>query len=218
MTATKKAASQQNQKIIQALLKIKAIKFVFNQPITFKSGMLSPVYVDNRILPAHPQEWKLILDELAKTITTLDQKPDIIAGIETAGIPHSAALGYILDMPSVFIRKKAKDHGTRSLVEGGSVEGKNVVLIEDHISTGFSSLKGVVGLREAGAKVTTCLSITNYGFPEARSSFAKEKVDLVSLVSFDSILKEAVDQKLIAEAEAESIQEWMDNPWEWGES
>jgi orotate phosphoribosyltransferase len=204
-----------SQEYAKALIKIGAVGFKPDEPITFKSGMLSPVYVDNRRFPFYPSEWKLVVQGLADLIHDQKLPVDVIAGIETAGIPHSAALGFLTEIPSVFVRKAAKDHGTKKRVEGGDVSGKKVVLVEDHVTTGGSSLSGVEALRAEGAKVTHCLAITSYDFPESQKAFAEAGVTLIPLVLFPDILSEAQTQgKLTADQVAEA-KKWLADPWNW---
>lgn len=204
------------KEIAETLLKIGAVGFIHGEPITFKSGMRSPVYVDNRIFPFHPEEWQTVIEGFAAIIEEKHLDFDCIAGIETAGIPHSAALGFFLKQPSVFVRKKVKDHGTKSKIEGGSVKDQRVLLIEDHVTTGGSSLAGVESLREAGAIVSDCLSITSYEFAESKAAFEKAKVRLHTLTSFAEILKAAQEKKIITTQLKVSVQEWLTDPWQWG--
>jgi orotate phosphoribosyltransferase len=204
-----------SKEIASTLLTIKAVGFALKEPITFKSGMRSPVYVDNRKLPYYPAEWKKIIAGFSSLIAENSVKYDVIAGIETAGIPHSAALSYALAKPSVFIRKKVKDHGTKSRIEGGEVAGKKVLLIEDHVTTGGSSLAGVEALRDAGALVTTCLSITDYEFPDGKDAFRKAGVILCTLTSFSEILQVAKEKKIISAVEQKEVSQWLKDPWVW---
>lgn len=203
------------QKIARALLTIDAVGFIKGEPIRFKSGILSPVYVDNRKLPSHPKYWKVILNGKKKLIINKKIRFDLIAGIESAGIPHSAALGFYLNKPSVFVRKQEKDHGTKKRVEGGEVKNKRVLLIEDLVTTGGSSLSGVEALRTEGAKVSDCLAIVSYGFPETFRAFKKAKVRIHALVPFPIILKEAVAMKKCTPAQAKHVSWWYKNPWAW---
>jgi orotate phosphoribosyltransferase len=173
------------------------------------------VYVDNRKFPFFPKEWSLIIDGFRELIRVHQLHFDVIAGIETAGIPHSAALGYSLQYPSVFVRKQAKDHGTRKRVEGGNIGGKRVLLLEDHISTGGSSLSGVEALRAEGAQVTDCLAITSYEFADAARAFAAAQVKLHTLVTFPTILSVAQEQERFTASQYEVIQDWFADPKGW---
>lgn len=201
--------------VAKALLEINAIGFVPDKPITFKSGIVSPVYVDNRKLPFHPQQWQLIFEGFQSLVQTENINFEILSGVETAGIPHSAVLAYLLKKPSVFVRKAAKDHGTKKMVEGGDVKGKNVLLLEDHVTTGGSSLKAVTSLREAGAVVTDCISITKYEFPEVEANFAAADVKLHTLTNFDEIFEQAVAMKKLDQSKVSLIQDWLQDPHGW---
>ncbi|MFA6077040.1 MAG: orotate phosphoribosyltransferase [Candidatus Paceibacterota bacterium] len=197
------------QKIAQALIKIGAVSFVVNDPVTFKSGIKSPVYVDNRKFPFHPKEWESVIRSFAEIIERDNINFDIIAGVEAAGIPHSAGLGFFLKVPSVFVRKQVKDHGTKKKIEGGDVAGKRVLLIEDVVSAGCSSLAGVSALRAEGAIVDDCLVILSYGFDEAREGFEKAKVRLHTLTSFPVILEEAKRQKILNTDGLKIVEDWI---------
>ena len=201
--------------VAAALLDVEAVVFAPRRPVTFKSGIQSPVYVDNRRLPFHPAQWRTVIEAMRQVIALHGIEFDVIAGIEAAGIPHSAALGYALEVPSVFVRKQAKEHGTRSQIEGGAVEGKRVLLIEDLVTTGGSSLAGVNALREAGATVDRCLCITGYGFGEAQAAFDEANVRLQVLAPFASIVAEAARRGLFGDAELTTLEDWMRDPHGW---
>ena len=203
------------QQIAQALLHIGAVGFCVEDPITFTSGIKAPVYVDNRRFPFWPAEWHLVIDAFVQKIKDENLTFDIIAGIETAGIPHSSALAYVLQKPSVFVRKKPKEHGTKSKIEGGNVQGKKVLLIEDLVTTGGSSLAGVEALRAEGAQVTDCLVIVTYEFSESQAAFNDAQVQLRALTSFPVILQEAKQAGKITPAEKQTIEQWLSNPHEW---
>jgi len=203
------------RKVAKALIEIGGVGFVPDNPITFKSGILSPMYMDNRMFPSYPKEWRVVLDGFISKIKEQKIEYDMIAGIETAGIPHSAALGALLLIPSVFIRKAAKDHGTKKMVEGGDVTGKKVLLIEDLVTTGGSSLHGVRELRKAGATVTDCLVIVGYELKEAKEAFEKENVRLTQLTDVSTILSVAEGMGKITEANKKIVSEWLKNPREW---
>jgi orotate phosphoribosyltransferase len=203
------------KEIAQVLLKIEAVGFNLDKPITFKSGIKSPVYVDNRKLPFFPSKWKIVLNGFKELIEKNKIDFDIVAGVESGGIPHSAALGFLLDKPSIFIRKKAKEHGTKSMIEGGNVNGKKVLLIEDLVSTGGSSLAGIESIRNEGGIVNDCLVIVSYDFKEAKDSFEKAKVKLHPTTSFSIILDEAISSGKISGPEAEKVKEWFSDPHNW---
>jgi orotate phosphoribosyltransferase len=139
-------------RVARALIEIDAVKFTPRQPITFKSGMRSPVYVDNRRLPFSPLHWQIVIISFETLIARRQLQFDVIAGIETAGIPHSAALAYSLHKPSVFVRKQIKGHGTQSRIEGGDISGRRVLMFEDHVTTGSTTLQ-VAALRDDGTRV-----------------------------------------------------------------
>lgn len=200
------------REVARALLEIGAVGFNPQQPITFKSGIRSPVYVDNRRLPFHPAQWRIVIDGFARLIEHEKLDFDVIAGIEAAGIPHSAALAYTLGKPSIFVRKQAKEHGTRSRIEGGDVAGLRVLLVEDLVTTGGSSLAGVAALREAGAICDDCLAIISYGFEEARLAFRDAGVRLHTLTAFDQILHEAGSR-----VDAAVVLDWLRDPRGWAE-
>lgn len=204
------------KEIAKALLRINAVGFSIANPIVFTSGIKAPVYVDNRKFPFWPEQWHLVIEGFQKTIEEQQIPFDVIAGIETAGIPHSSAFAYKLHTPSVFVRKKAKEHGTKGKIEGGNVVGKRVLLIEDLVTTGGSSLAGVQALREAGAIVTDCLVIVTYGFGESQKAFEEAQVNLHALTSFVAILQEAEKLAKITPKERETIQTWLQNPYEGG--
>ncbi len=204
------------RQVAEALLDIKAVGFVVHNPITFKSGIISPMYIDNRKFPSYPQQWRLVLDSFIAKIKEEQLDFDMIAGIETAGIPHSAGLGVLLSEPSVFIRKAAKDHGTKKMVEGGDVTGKTVLLIEDLVTTGGSSLHGVHELRNAGATVTDCLVIVSYGFTESKQAFEAEKVRLHTLTDVETILTVAEERGVLTAEEKATVTQWYTDPWQWG--
>lgn len=204
------------EQIARALLKIGAVVFTPDAPVTFKSGIKSPVYVDNRQLPYWPHPWRIIIEGFRQLIAARAIPYDIIAGMETAGIPHSSALSYVMQAPSVFVRKEAKGHGMQNRVEGGEVEGKRVLLIEDLVTTGGSSLFGVEALREAGAVIEDCLCITTYGFAEAQQAFADKNMTLHPLTPFATIVAEASKQSLFGDAERQVLEDWMHDPHNWG--
>jgi orotate phosphoribosyltransferase len=201
--------------VATALIEIGAVRFTPSQPVRFASGLLSPIYVDNRRLPFHPEAWRLVIAGFERLIADHNLNPDVIAGIETAGIPHSAALAYQMGKPSVFVRKQPKDHGAMKRVEGGNVSGKAVLLIEDHITTGGSSLSGVDGLRAEGANVAHCLTITSYGFPEAAAAFDAAGVGLHVLCALPDLLEVALQKGHFDQDALALILAWSQDPHGW---
>lgn len=184
-------------------------------PVIFRSGILSPVYVDNRRLIHQPEHWRSVIEGMRALIRDGGLRFDVIAGIAVGGIPHSSALAYSLGAPSVFVRKEAKGHGLQGRIDGGDVSGKQVLLVEDMITTGGSSLSGVDALRSAGARVTDCLSITSYDLREAQQAFSARDLRLWPLVGFGALLAAAVERELITAAERAQIEAWQRNPHEW---
>ena len=203
------------REVAAALIEIGAVSFSPSQPVKFKSGLLSPIYIDNRCLPFHPDAWRLVIGGFEQLIRVCALDPDVIAGVETAGIPHSAALAYHLHKPSVFVRKQVKDHGAMRRVEGGSVEGKKVLLVEDHITTGGSSLTKVGDLRAEGALVQDCLAITSYGFPEAAAGFDAAGVRIHVLCELSTLLAAALVRGRFGEEAMAVILDWSREPWGW---
>ncbi len=191
-----------------ALLDIGAVVYTPDAPVTFKSGIVAPIYVDNRRLPFEPEAWHTVIDGLRDLIADETLTFDVIAGIETAGIPHSAALAYSLYRPSVFVRKQAKEHGLKRRVEGGDVAGKRVLLIEDLVTTGGSSLSGVEALREEGAQVVACLAIFSYGFPQAAAAFARVGVPLITLTTLAGVLEVALERGDLSPEAVALVEDW----------
>lgn len=204
------------QSVARALLNIKAVGFSPKSPITFKSGIVSPVYVDNRQLIFHPNEWHTVVEGFNTILQEQSLAYDVIAGVAVGGVPHSSALAYITDTPSVFIRKEAKGHGKGNRIEGGDVSNKTVLLVEDLVTTGGSSLSGVDALRDAGARVTDVLAIVSYGFTESRQAFADANLNLHTLTNFDTILEIALEQNLFTTDESDIIHDWFNDPHNWG--
>jgi orotate phosphoribosyltransferase len=201
--------------VARALLQTGAVGFTPHTLITFKSGIVSPVYVDNRRLPFAPDAWRTVIEGFRQMIESEHLTFDILAGIETGGIPHSAALGYVMQKPSVFVRKQAKEHGQRKSVEGGDVAAKIVLLIEDLVTTGGSSLAGVQALRGEGAVVECCLAIVSYGFEQADAAFESAHVRLITLTTFDDIVREGQAVGRFSAEDMSIINGWRRDPMNW---
>jgi orotate phosphoribosyltransferase len=204
-----------SHEIAEALIAIGGVGFRPAVPITFKSGIKSPVYCDNRRFPFWPEEWAKVIHGFEALIAERGIAVDVVGGVEAAGIPHSAALGFSMRLPSVFIRKELKGHGTRRRVEGGNVTGKRVVLIEDLVTTGSSSIAAIEALRVEGAVVKDCLAIISYNFSEAMELFDKAGVRLHAATTFQAVLESALERKMIDESGAATVRDWLAEPHAW---
>jgi orotate phosphoribosyltransferase len=198
--------------VARALLAAGTVTLTPDEAVIFKSGLRSPVYVDNRRLIFEPGPWHIVIDAFA---AALPSGESIIAGVESAGIPHSSALAYSTGLPSVFVRKAAKEHGLGRRIEGGDVAGKRTILVEDMVTTGGSSLSAVEALREAGAEVADCFAIITYGLAEAREAFESARVRLTTLTTFESVVAQALAAGIIDEREADLVRSWLADPHDW---
>jgi len=204
-----------SREIAESVIAIDGVGFRPSAPIIFKSGIQSPVYCDNRRFPFWPEHWTKVIHGFEQLIAEREIPLDIVGGVEAAGIPHSAALGFHMQKPSIFIRKEPKGHGTKKRVEGGDVAGKRVVLVEDLVTTGGSSMAAIEALRDEGAVVTDCLAIISYGFPEAVELFQQHAVQLHTTTTFESVLEVALERNLIDAADATIVREWLKDPRAW---
>jgi orotate phosphoribosyltransferase len=204
-----------SREIAEALIAIEGVGFRPAAPITFKSGIKSPVYCDNRRFPFWPEQWAKVIRGFEGLIAERGIAVDVVGGVEAAGIPHSAALGFAMRLPSVFIRKELKEHGTKKRVEGGDVTGRRVVLVEDLVTTGGSSLAAIEALRAEGAVVSDCLAIISYDFPDAVEMFARAGVRLHATTTFPVVLACAIEHGMIDEAGAVVVRDWLDEPRGW---
>ncbi len=209
------AAPNTKRSSAKALLDIGAIGFSPASPITFKSGIRSPVYVDNRQLIYHPAAWRVIIEGLGSLIASQNLDFDLVAGVAVGGVPHCSALAYVLGAPSVFIRKASKGHGKGNRIEGGSVDGRRVLLVEDLVTTGGSSLSAVAALRQAGARVSDVLAIVSYGFGEARQAFARDDLALHVLTDFEAVLALAQERQTLTMTQVAVIRAWLADPYAW---
>jgi orotate phosphoribosyltransferase len=207
--------SQVAKKIAKMLLEVGAVKLNPDVPFKWSSGWLSPIYCDNRITLSFPVVRTFIKHELSNLIKS--QFPDVeaIAGVATAGIPQGALVADLLDLPYLYVRAKPKEHGMENLIEGKATENQKVVVVEDLISTGGSSLKVVKALREANMQVQGLVAIFNYGFDLAKKALEQDKVIFHSLSNYSALLIEAVAHDYISEGDMASLQEWRLQPEEW---
>ncbi len=197
------------------LLQINAIKLNPSNPFKWASGWNSPIYCDNRLTLSFPAIRNYIRDEFSKQITEIYGKPDVIAGVATGAIGIGILVAEELGLPFVYVRPEAKKHGRQNQVEGFLQKGQNVVVVEDLISTGNSSLMAVEALKEAGANVKGMLAIFTYGFDVAEENFKKANVNLNTLSNYENLLDLAVEKKYITEEEQSTLQEWRKSPSTW---
>lgn len=202
-------------KVAEFLLQIKAVKLQPNNPFTWASGIKSPIYCDNRVTLSYPNIRTFIRQEYAQTILDSFGKPDAIAGVATGGIAQGALVAQELGLPFIYVRSSAKKHGMGNQIEGYFEEGQKVVVIEDLISTGGSSLKAVEALREANLEVKGLIAIFTYGFDIAENNFAEAKCPYRTLTNYDILLEHAKETNLISEEEAASLLEWKTDPQSW---
>lgn len=202
-------------KVAEFLLQIKAIKLQPNNPFTWASGIKSPIYCDNRITLSYPKIRTFIRQGYADSVIEHFGKPDVIAGVATGGIAQGALVAQELGLPFIYVRSEAKSHGMGNQIEGYFEEGQKVVVIEDLISTGGSSLKAVEALREAKLDVKGLVAIFTYGFEEAHRNFANAECPYTTLTDYDTLLKLALNNNLISEKELTSLKEWKNNPKGW---
>jgi orotate phosphoribosyltransferase len=203
-------------KTAEFLLQIKAVKLNPNNPFTWASGWKSPIYCDNRISLSYPKVRTFIRQALAKAIEDKFGKPDVIAGVATAAIAQGALVAEAMGLPFVYVRSSPKDHGLENLIEGELKPGQSVVVIEDLISTGGSSLKAVEALRKADAKVTGMISVFTYGFKLADENFKKAKCRVYSLCNYDTLVEKALESNYITKNDTKTLKAWRDAPDVWG--
>lgn len=197
------------------LLRIKAIKLQPNEPFTWASGWKSPFYCDNRKTLSYPDIRTFVKVGMVHAILKHFPEADVIAGVATAGIPQAALIADVLNMPLIYVRSKPKDHGLENLIEGEMKEGAKVVVIEDLISTGGSSLKAVEAIRKAGGDVVGMVASYTYGFPVAAQAFKDANVKLVTLTDYDHVVAEALATGYIQESDTELLNEWRKDPSNW---
>ncbi len=209
------------KKIAEYALDIKAIKLQPNNPFTWASGYRMPIYNDNRLSLFYPEFRKLIVDGFVNIIKEKNIQIDIVAGTPTAGIPHGALLAEKLNLPYIYPRKSQKDHGMKNKIEGiqnsEQLKNKKVLLIEDLISTGKSSIESVNILKENGAIVDYCLSIFTYGFQKADEYFENNNCKYHSILSFESLISTLEENKYFSEKEIKLLSEWQNDPFGWQE-
>ena len=208
MDATKKFFAQK-------LMDIKAIKLQPNDPFTWASGWKSPIYTDNRKTLGHPSLRSFVKLELCHVIQENFPEADAVAGVATGAIAQGVLVAEELGLPYCYVRPKPKDHGMGNQVEGEIKKGSKVIVVEDLISTGGSSLKAVAALREYGVEVIGMVASFTYGFPVAEEAFSEAGVKLITLSNYDAVLEQAAETGYIKEEDKAVLAEWRKNPGEW---
>jgi len=203
------------KKTAELLLKIKAIKLNPNDPFNWASGWKSPIYCDNRITLSYPPVRNFLRSEIAKIVERKYGKPDFIAGVATGAIAIGVLVAEELGIPFVYVRPEPKKHGRKNQIEGHLENGQNVVVIEDLISTGNSSLNAVKAIRESGAVVKGMVAIFSYGFDIAELNFIESNVRLTTLSNYESLLDLASESGYISDKEMDALKEWRKNPSIW---
>lgn len=204
-------------KVAEFLLQVKAVKLQPENPFTWASGWKSPIYCDNRVTLSYPKIRTFIRQNYVDAILENFGKPDVIAGVATAGIAQGALIAQELGIPFVYVRSSAKGHGMQNMIEGHLESGQSVVVIEDLVSTGKSSLQAVEALRAANASVKGMAAIFTYGFEQAKEAFKKADVQLVTLTDYSNMIKQAVKADYIDQKEVESLENWRLTPETWGQ-
>ncbi|MEG0851004.1 orotate phosphoribosyltransferase [Flavobacterium plurextorum] len=205
------------EKTAELLLQINAIKLNPENPFTWASGWKSPIYCDNRLILSFPSIRNYVRDEFAKNIEKQFGKPDVIAGVATGAIGVGILVAESLGLPFVYVRPEAKKHGRQNQVEGFLQKGQNVVVVEDLISTGNSSLMAVEALRNEGANIKGMAAIFTYGFNVAEENFKNANIDLYTLSNYENLLDLAVQKQYITEDQQSTLLEWNESPSTWGQ-
>lgn len=197
------------------LLEAKAVKLQPDQPFTWASGWKSPIYCDNRKTLAYPQLRSFVKQALCQIVKEKYPQAQAVAGVATGAIAQGALVADMLDLPFAYVRSRAKDHGMANLIEGDLQAGTAVVVVEDLVSTGASSLKAVEALRAHGCEVLGMVASFTYGFPQAKQAFEEAGLELTTLTDYEEVLKAASRINFILPEQIALLQEWRSNPAEW---
>ena len=202
-------------KVAELLLQIKAIKLQSANPFIWASSWISPIYCDNRKALSYPPVRTYIRQQFVDAIKEHYPTAEVVVGVATGGIAHGALVAEALGLPFAYVRSAAKEHGLENLIEGDLKPGQQVVVIEDLVSTGGSSLKAVEELRKSGCNVLGMLAIFSYGFDTAIQNFKTSKCKLITLSDYNTLINAALNTKFISEKEVDSLNKWRENPSEW---
>jgi len=204
-------------KVAENLLQIKAIKLNNTKPFTWASGLKSPIYCDNRIALSYPKIRTYIRQQIVEAIEDKFGKADVIAGVATAGIPQAALVAAAMGLPLVYVRSSEKKHGMTNKIEGVINEGQSVVVIEDLVSTGKSSLNAVDALRDAGANVKGMVAIFTYGLQKATDNFKEKNCKLVTISDYEHLVNLATENNYISNKDLNSLMDWRKDPQAWSD-
>jgi orotate phosphoribosyltransferase len=210
-----KSMTEISKAIAKDLLTIEAVFLRPNEPFTWASGIKSPIYCDNRMTMSYPAVRKAIANGLAAQIKERFPEVEVIAGTATAGIPHAAWVADILDLPMVYIRSKAKDHGKGNQIEGRITEGQKMVVIEDLISTGGSVLEACEAATREGANVLCVSAIFTYELPQGVANFEKAQLPLITLTNYSTMIDTALEMDYIGKEDIALLQQWKQSPQTW---
>jgi len=205
-------------KVAEFLLQIKAVKLQPQRPFTWAGGWKSPIYCDNRITLSFPKIRTYIRQEFVRVIQETYGKPEVIAGVATGGIAQGVLVAQELGVPFIYVRDGSKGHGMQNRIEGHIDSGKSVVVLEDLVSTGKSSLSAVEALRKAGYEVKGMAAIFTYGFEKAKENFAAQDCPLITLTDYSYLIDQALKLEYITKNEMDSLKQWRENPETWGAS
>jgi len=206
---------EQSKAVAEILLQIKAIRLNPEQPFTWASGIKSPIYCDNRMVLSHPAQRTVVVESLVSLAKTFGIF-DVVAGVATAGIPHGALMADRLSLPFVYVRDKPKGHGRQNRIEGHLEPGQRVLVVEDLISTGGSSLKAIEALREAGANIVGLVAIFSYGFEQAVQNFLQADCPFATLTNYNALIEVAIATGYIQNTHFDTLQAWRQAPQLWG--
>ena len=212
----KQAQNSYSSQTAELLLKLKAIKLSPNDPFTWASGWKSPIYCDNRVLLSDPNSRNIIANYFVEIIKQKYKSVEVIAGVATGAIGIGILVAQKLNLPFIYVRPEAKKHGRKNQIEGKILENQKIVVIEDLISTGKSSLNAVRALKESNLEVLGMVAIFTYGFKVSKENFHENKVELFTLSNYNELVKKAIEINYISHKESETLKKWNNNPENWG--
>ena len=212
----KQVQNSYSSQTAELLLKLKAIKLSPNDPFTWASGLKSPIYCDNRVLLSDPNSRDIIANYFAEIIKQKYKSVQVIAGVATGAIGIGILVAQKLNLPFIYVRPEAKKHGRKNQIEGKILENQKIVVIEDLISTGKSSLNAVRALKESNLEVLGMVAIFTYGFKVSKENFHENKVELFTLSNYNELVKKAIEINYISHKESETLKKWNNNPENWG--